>query len=222
MLWIGRTSVVAVLVLLPVQPVNADGTAAIVEEISAPSVSLRIMDFVETGRVIVLRKDESIALGYLQSCVEERITGGRITIGSRQSVVKAGKVARSKVKCGSGAIVLDSAQAKSGAGVVFRKPVRGSEKSAKSPLPSLVLFAKSPIIRLSTPGGTVVIERVDKPASPINVEVRGAYLDLADVGKVLVPGGVYRARVRHKQLMFRIDEHARSVRGPAIGRILFF
>src|SRR5262249_23532857 len=61
------------------------------------------MDYVDPGQVIRLGAHDRIVLGYLRSCWRETISGGTVTVGTEQSEVAGGEVARDKVACEGGA-----------------------------------------------------------------------------------------------------------------------
>ena len=69
----------------------AGSVVAIVEEIEADRADVAFMDYLGTGRTIVLGKQGRLVLGYLKSCLREVITGGTVTVGVEKSVVKGGK-----------------------------------------------------------------------------------------------------------------------------------
>ena len=60
------------------------------------------MDYVEPGQVIRLGAADGLVLGYLKSCWRETITGGTVTVGTEQSQVAGGEVARVLVQCEGG------------------------------------------------------------------------------------------------------------------------
>ena len=69
---------------------------ALVEEVSGAPAGVEFMDYVETGKTIELGARGGIVLSYLNSCVRETISGGTVTVGTDQSDVQGGKVARTK------------------------------------------------------------------------------------------------------------------------------
>src|SRR5713226_8968155 len=60
---------------------------ALVEEVVAPHADVEAMEYLIAGRVIHLMSNETLVLGYFQSCWRERITGGTVTVGTDQSAV---------------------------------------------------------------------------------------------------------------------------------------
>jgi hypothetical protein len=196
-------------------PAAAQAPVAVVEDVTGSVTGVEFMDFVEAGRVIRLGTRDSIVLSYLKSCTRERITGGTITVGAEYSEVQAGKVVRAREQCDARKMMLTSQEVAQGAGLVLRR----------LPQPQFTLYGASPIVELKG-GGTVVIERLDKAgeryAQTIADDEQGAYFDFANAGKSLMPGGVYRAVAGTRQLIFRIDPHAKAGYTPVIGRLFRF
>jgi hypothetical protein len=94
---------------------------ALVEELTSTPSSVAFMDYLQTGQVIRLGPRDTLVLTYLTSCIRETITGGTVTIGSDRSEVQSGQVVRMKGQCGTGKMVLTSAQTPIG-GRTFRGP----------------------------------------------------------------------------------------------------
>ncbi|HEX4582408.1 MAG TPA: hypothetical protein VH139_10115 [Acidobacteriaceae bacterium] len=74
------------------------GPAALVENVVGYS-GAEVMSYVHEGETIRLGSHETIALTYLNSCVQEIITGGTVTVGIDYSKVQDGRVDRTKVDC---------------------------------------------------------------------------------------------------------------------------
>jgi hypothetical protein len=174
------------------------------------------MDYLSAGKVIKLKSQDSVMLGYLASCWSETIRGGTITVGNEQSDVQGGKVDREKVPCNGGNIALTAKQANQSAGTSFRAPED-----------LVTLYGVSPVIE-ATGGAAVLIARIDQPGEhhtvtlPRKKDTRRSFVDLAAGGKRLVPGGVYRASIGARQIVFKIDPSAKPGRLPAITRLLRF
>src|SRR5260370_42638042 len=84
---------------------------ALVENVTGNPAGVEFMDYLETGKIIELGPRDPIVLSYMSSCVRETITGGTVTIGTDQSEAQGAKVARIKVPCDAGKMVLASKQA---------------------------------------------------------------------------------------------------------------
>ena len=202
----------------------AGAPVAVVEDVSGKAAGVEAMDYVSPGQVIHLGKGDTLVLGYMDSCWRETITGGTVTVGKEQSAVKDGAVQRAKVECDGGRMQLSAQQASKSGAVVFR----GAPKPKSAlPQPQLTLYGLSPVVDVKG-GGHLVIERLDRPGERIEVNIgsqqlfRGAFYDFAKENKALAAGGLYRAAVGNRQIVFKVDPEARPGRTPVIGRLLRF
>jgi hypothetical protein len=179
------------------------------------------MDYVETGKTIQLAARDGIVLSYMTSCVRETITGGTVTVGIDQSDVQGGRVARSKVACDAGKMVLEGNQPGQFAGRIFRSAAAG--KSAVEP--QLVLYGRSPLLELKAPG-TLLIERLDQSSERYLVDVtsehllHGKFYDFAKWGRHLAAGGRYRISLDGQEVVFKVDPSAKPGNTPILGRLL--
>ncbi len=202
-------------VLMLSAPCFAQTPVALVEEVRGNSVGVEFMDYLTAGKVIKLKSQDSVMLGYLASCWSETITGGTVTVGPEQSDVQGGKVNRLKVPCNPGNIALTAKQANQSAGTSFRAPEDDP----------VVLNGISPVIE-ATGGAAALIARIDQPGEhhtvtlPRKKGTRMSFTDLAATGKMLVPGGLYRVSIGARQIVFRIDPSAKRGRVPIISRLL--
>jgi hypothetical protein len=83
---------------------------ALLERIGSSSFNTDSIEYVRAGQSIRLRRQQTIVLTYMESCIRETITGGTVIIGSDSSEVQSGDVERVRVQCGAGKIVLTGAQ----------------------------------------------------------------------------------------------------------------
>ena len=202
--------------------VAAQSPVAVVEEITGNVSGVQFMDYVEPGQVIRLGAHDRIVLGYLKSCWRETISGGTVTVGNDQSEVAGGEVARAKVTCEGGKMMLTAELAGKSGAMVFRQAPK--PQAASLPHPEFTLYGQSPVFELRPPG-TLVVERLDRLGErhefPVteNQLVRGAFLDLAAAGVTLEPGGLYRAKIADQQVVFKIDPEAKPDAGPLVGRL---
>jgi hypothetical protein len=180
------------------------------------------MDYVESGQVIRLGAHDRIVLGYLKSCWRETITGGTVTIGSEQSEVAGGEVARAKVACEGGKMMLSAELAGKSGAMVFRQAPKPQAVALQRP--EFTLYGLSPVFELRPPG-KLVIERLDQPGERHEVAVaekevvRGAFFDCAKAGVALAPGGIYRAKFADQTIVFKIDPDAKAGDAPLVGRL---
>lgn len=220
-----RISLVALFAAAGGAAFAAEAPVAVVEDVSGKAAGVESMDYVTPGQVIHLGSGDSLVLGYMQSCWQETISGGTVTVGREQSEVKGGAVKRTKVACDGGNLQLSAQQASKSGAVVFRgAPAKPKPVSQ----PQLTLYGLSPVVDLKG-GGHLVIERLDRPGERIEVDIaaqqlfRGAFYDFAKADKALAPGGVYRASAGHgREIVFKVDPEARPGRAPIIGRLLRF
>ncbi len=195
----------------------AQGPAAIVEEVDASRAGVAVMDFVNAGRIIKLGEKGTLILGYLRSCIREQISGGTISVGVERSVVEGGRVHRKRVECDGGRLLLTLEQAGKSAVVVFRR--RPKPAAGGTPQAAYTVYSMGPYIRLRTDTGVVEIERLDRPSEVLRLEAENGGVDLTRHRKSLRPGGLYRAKAAGKEVVFRVDEFARSG-GPILGRLV--
>jgi len=209
-------------VAMMVSPASAQSPSAVVEEVGAGVAGVQFMDYVEPGQVIRLGAVDRLVLGYLKSCWRETITGGTVTVGTEQSQVAGGEVARVQVQCEGGKMMLSAELAGKSGAMVFRQAPKA--QAAAIPHPQFTLYGLSPVFEVQ-PGGNLVIERLDQPGERHRIAVaepgliRGAFLDLAKAGVALVPGGIYRAKLGEQELVFKIDAQAKAGDAPLVGRL---
>ena len=201
---------------------RAQAPVAVVEDVNSKSAGVEFMDYVAPGKVIRLGAADTLVLGYMNSCWQESITGGTVTVGASQSAVAGGKVQREKTACDGGKMQLSEHQASKSGAVVFR----GAPKPSTAQ-PQLTLYGLSPVVDVKG-GGHLVIERLDHPGERLETEIaahqlfRGSFYDFAKAGQALKAGGVYRASVGARQIVFRVDPEAQAGNAPIIGRLLRF
>jgi hypothetical protein len=221
---ISRTAVVGLFVLASTVLTAAQAQiVALVEEVDSKTAGVEFMDYVSAGKVIRLEGRDTLVISYMKSCLREIINGGTVTVGVEQSDVQLGKVIRQKVDCDGGRLTLSPQQASQSAGMVFRNTLPRQQASALNP--QITLYGVSPMVEIKG-GGPLTIERIDHPGERFELTVsnkqlvNGMFYDLAQVGKALEPGAIYRARTGARQIIFRIDPDAKPGRSPIVGRLL--
>ena len=198
-------------------PTFAQSPVALVEDVRSGSAGVEFMDYLAAGKVIQLRAQDTIVLGYLTSCLSESITGGTVIVGATQSDVQGGKVKRTKVMC-DGKIALTAGQAKQSAGTSFRAPDSDS---------MVTLYGLSPFIE-GAGGEAVLIVRVDLRGEyhaitlPSKRRAGKSFFDFAAANKMLKAGGIYRASIGDRRIDFKVDPAAKPGRVPIISRLLPF
>jgi hypothetical protein len=182
------------------------------------------MDYVETGKTIQLGTRGSIVLSYMNSCVRETISGGTVTVGTDQSDVQGGRVARTKVACDPGNLALSGDRPGQFAGRVFRNVAAGTSGVEAQ----VTLYGRSPVLQLRGPC-TLLIERLDATTERYLVDVapdqllHGSFYDFAKWGRHLAAGGLYRISPEGQdgqEVVFKIDAHAKPGNTPMVGRLL--
>lgn len=203
-------------------PAFAQGQAAkpvaLVEEVAGRVQGVSEMDYMAAGRVIQLAQSDRVVLSYLSSCNRETITGGTVTVGTERSDVRNGEVKRETIACDAGRLRLSPQQAAASGVMVFR----GLKKEEARP--EITIYGRSPVVH-GVGAGPIVIQRTDKPADAVAVNVTAAMLrkgaiDLARVGVRLEPGGVYTLKAAERSIAFRVAPDARAEGGPILGRLL--
>jgi hypothetical protein len=201
---------------------SAQSPAAVVEEIQGGAPGVQFMDYVDPGQVIRLGAHDRIVLGYLKSCWRETISGGTVTVGTEQSEVAGGEVTRAKVACEGGKMMLSAELAGKSGAMVFRQAPK--PQAAALPHPEFTLYGLSPVFEVRPPG-KLVVERLDQPGERHEIAVteaqlvRGAFLDFAKSDVVLAPGGIYRAKLADREIVFKIDPDAKPGDAPLVGRL---
>jgi hypothetical protein len=199
----------------------AQSPAAVVEELAGSVPGVQFMDYVDPGQVIRLGAHDRIVLGYLQSCWRETITGGTVTVGAEQSEVAGGEVARVKVACDGGKMMLSAELAGKSGAMVFRQAPKPQPVALH---PEFTLYGLSPVFEVRPPG-KLVIERLDQRGERHELAIteqdlmRGAFFDCAKAGLALAPGGIYRAKFADRELVFKIDPDAKPGDAPLLGRL---
>jgi hypothetical protein len=205
---------------------SAQSPVALVEDVKGQVVELEPMDYLLPGRTFQLGPDEAVVIDYLNSCVRERIRGGTVTIGAKQSDVQSGAVERETVDCDAGKMMTTSRQALDNAGYIFREAGAGKlPKVPRAPDPQFTLYGLSPLIELNG-SGPLVIGRIDKNGEYFNLDIRQdelarrRFLDFAIGSKSLTAGGIYGARWKNRLTVFRVDQAALPGQSPILGRLL--
>ena len=177
------------------QPAAAGDPVAMVEDVSGKPMGVAVMDYLSTGKVIQLGVADRLVISYFHSCTREEITGGVVTIRADQS--------------DGGNLHLTTEQAAKSGVVVFRAPPKPGGQTAEIPI-ERTLYGQSPLIDLRG-GGKLVIERLDAAGEKLELDLpaasllRGKFYDCAKHGVVLAQGGVYRASVKGRSVVFKID-----------------
>src|SRR6185437_84190 len=197
-----------------------DRPSAMVESVSTPQPGLEEMGYVAPGARFDLPAGATLVLDYLQSCVHETITGGRVVIGTASSQVDGGHVQRGRADCdGSQLLQLAASASDVGGAAAWRGLPAGQGTSVPS---DLTLMSTAPLV-VSPQAGTLRIERLDVAAPPMDVPLvrsadgRRALADFARLHLTLAPGGLYRVSTGDKSRIVRIAPDAGGGDAPLVG-----
>lgn len=183
-------------------PASAE-PVALVEDLSAERDDLQLMDYLEAGRTIQLEGEERLVLGYLFSCMQEEIRGGRVIVGENESAVEGGAVDRRYIDCDGGGVVLREGQDQEAGAGAFR-----TGESGELPVPDRVLYGLSPLIKFSGPPQTVKVERLDAAAPIVEIAASGPIIDTAEQNLILPPGALYRFSTEARTVIVKISSLA--------------
>ena len=79
------------------------------------------MDILFEGTEITLNSSDTLILSYFTSCLQEKITGGKVRVGLDKSDVDHGKIIRKIIPCEGGTLNLTEEQSGKSGVLVFRK-----------------------------------------------------------------------------------------------------
>lgn len=201
---------------------------AIVEDVQAPATSLRFMDYVNRGQVIIVGSKGRITLSYFKSCLRETIVGGHAIVGDSRSKVSGGTVERTKVDCDRG--TLDPAGSATESASKGATPRRADGTAAllvrslgspKKTRPGKRIFGLSPVFRMTDAVKVIRITSAD-PKAEFTVAVSGRHVDLAERKIILKPGATYTAKTAKGSIVFHVDPSAKPGRVPILSRLLRF
>lgn len=194
-------------------PARAEEYSAIVEAAS-PGVPVQVFGYLSRGHVIDLGREMEIVLGYLHSCVQERLRGGVVTIGRERSEVRGGQRSSIELDCGASA-ELSQAEAELGAVGVVRASMVDEGRHT-------TLISVSPLIAPRRPASWVRVTRLDRSEPIMTLESHGGVVDLAALGKSLSRGGSYRVETESESIVAHVDRDARSGGAYILPRLLSF
>ena len=190
---------------------------ALIEDISEERGDFQIMDFLEPGTIIQLKTNGLLVLGYMNSCIQESIVGGNVTIGEEKSVVVEGQVTRKTLTCGGNTKVSVTRNKKGDAGaVVFRNKKHSKRFKAEHEVHGI-----SPFIFITDGSGKISIARVDGKGKKYEFAVDTGVVDLAQKGIKLRRNISYLLETNKRTTTFKISPKARR-KVSLLGRLLRF
>lgn len=194
--------------------------AALVDSISITLPGVAPMEYLATGTSIELGKGGLLVIDYLASCIREEITGGTVKIGTTQSVVEQGTVRRQRVECDGPELQLTAAQSDQGGVAVYRSALNKGPDGL--PQADIALRSRAPFIA-TRQSGAIRIERLDTAEAPVDIAASAdarAGVDLGAAKKLLTAGGLYRATLGPRSVVFRIEADAGGAEMPRLSRLL--
>jgi hypothetical protein len=105
---------------LAIAPAVAQDAVALIETLTSPTQRVEMMSYARRGEIIRLSPNQTMVISYGDSCVQEIITGGMVTIGREQSEVRFGEVKRTVGKCAVGKFEVTGGSDDSAGGRTFR------------------------------------------------------------------------------------------------------
>lgn len=203
-------------ILLSCNVAKADPTA-IVESVSKFVKGLQMMDYLRDGQVIHLGSDDRIVLGYLESCVLEKIVGGEVHIGSLESIVANGTVRRERVECDGGKMISEPGENFSGGGYLLRETRRGAGRRGEDR--DARIYSRHPFFHVTGDATEISILRLDRSEPSMIVKLKSRFLDFKD-HKTLVPGARYVARAGQFSAYFQVNASATQQTRSILGRLV--
>jgi hypothetical protein len=205
-----RIAGILLLTIIGFTPARAESATVLVESLSILVSGVSEMDYVAPGTTIDLGAEGVIVLDHLAGCTRETAVGGVLLVGADESETKGGKITRIQVECDGRMLQLSAAMAQGG-GQVYRAIER-----------MLSLHSTAPLI-MTRQNGTVLIERLDKPDTPITLQATGGKpraIDLAALHHELIAGGSYHITLGSHSMTFRVDSTAQGRDAPLLARLL--
>lgn len=201
----------------------ADSPVAVVEEVQGKVTGAEFMDYVTPRSVIKIGAGGSIVLSYLKSCRRETIRGaGTVVVGNEESIVDLAVLKAEKTNCDSSQANATSRDTSGVAATVLRS-IEPS-KTPSLPEPQLTLYGASPFVEAKG-RGTLTVRRLDLVGERYQIalggtQLKGKFVDFAGEDVALVPGGLYAARFKSSEIVFRVDAQAKPGATPIVGRLL--
>lgn len=198
---------------------------ALVESLEgAPKAGVEVLDYLYRKQKINLGKTGTIVLSYFDSCAQETITGGRVTIGKLKSKVRRGKIAVARIPCQGSRMIVASDALEAGASVKRVKPFRSEDWHEIVVKTSLPIFKWQPADNRDEV--TVTVVYLDSEPSRVVWQATSSagYLAYVADAESLQTGMPYRVTITYpggleRLAVFSIDPLL-DVTDDAINRII--
>jgi hypothetical protein len=201
----GGLVAVAVLTLSGHSSEAAPKAVAIVEESTRNEGPGQAFDMLSENTVLDLAQGETIVLGYLKSCVRETITGGKVTVGLKESAVEGGKVAREKTECTETRLALTADESQQSATIAFRGQIKH-------------IFTRQPIIIARKSAG-VIIEPING-GETWRIEPKNERIDFQAAKLEMQPGVAYRVKGFTQTVIVEVDRNATKAKTGTLERVV--
>jgi hypothetical protein len=201
----GGLIAVAVLILSGHSSEAAPKAVAIVEDSMRNEGPGRAFDMLPENTVLDLAQGETIVLGYLKSCVRETITGGKVTVGQKESAVEGGKVAREKTECTETRLALTADESQQSATIAFRGQIKH-------------VFTRQPLI-VAEKSETVKIEPIEGGES-WNLKPENGRIDFRAAKFEMQPGARYKVTGAKAALIIEVDAAATTAKTGTLERVV--
>jgi hypothetical protein len=222
---LGRAVLAALALPICGDAASAGPLAAIVENVDPAMTTIAFMDYLERGRTFDLGIAGWVEIGYLASCMHEKIVGGVVKIGVGSSDVSGGTVERRQVECDSANLAVTESQAVKAAGSAQRDIAAPENKIRPRTGAELRLHGAAPLV-VAPGAGEVTISRLADEHDTQTLKLvasngRGLY-DFARSSRSLARGAVYRATFGKQTIVFRVDPEAAAGPSDILGRLILF
>jgi len=196
----------AAILILPGQSAEAAPKAVAIVEDSPRNDGLgQTFDMLPENTVLDLAAGETIVLGYLKSCVRETITGGKVTIGPKESAVEGGKVTREKTECTETRLALTADESQQSATIAFRGQIKH-------------IFTRQPIIIARKSAG-VTIEPING-GETWKIEPENGRVDFQAAKLEMQPGASYRVKGFTQTVIVEVDQNATKAKTGTLERVV--
>ena len=168
---------------------KAASPVAIIEEIISEQKQYGPMDFLFEGMEITLNSGDILILGYFSSCLQEKITGGKVRVGLDKSYVDHGKIIRKIIPCEGGTLNLTEEQSGKSGVLVFRKTSKRS-RLIKSTTINPAFYVP---LAVNKPFSILTITHLRSKRDIHKIKVTQPVVDLKTLGIVLQNDSKYQA-----------------------------
>lgn len=183
----------------------ASRPVAIVEESPKADGKAQAFNLLAESDTFDLAAGETVILGYLKSCMRETITGGSVTIGSKESTVVGGTVTREQTQCAVNKLALTADESQQSATIAFRGQVKH-------------IFTRQPLIMAGKSQG-VTIEPVEG-GEVWQIVPENGRIDFRAAKLQMQPGANYRVKGATQVVIVEVDDAADTTKTGLLERVV--